>query len=39
MGRCKFGYVQQRVKIRSRSKNDTDIAEMMLESDFVSIPL
>ena len=29
MGRHKFCYVQWSVKIRSRSENDTDIAEMM----------
>ena len=27
--RRKFGYVQQTVKIRSRSLNDTDVAEIM----------
>lgn len=26
----KFGYVQQSLKIRSKSENDTDIAEMIL---------
>ena len=30
MGRHKSGYVQQNVKIRSRSENDTDIAEMIM---------
>ena len=28
-GRLKFGYVQQRVKIRSRIEYDSDMAEMM----------
>ena len=29
MGRHKFGYVQWSIKIRSRSENDTDNAEMV----------
>ena len=29
MGTLKFGYVQQRVKIRSRLEYDSDMAEIM----------
>ena len=32
LGEHKSGFVQQRVKTRSWSENDTDIAEMMLFS-------
>ena len=36
LGKHKSGYVQQSVKTRSRSENDTDTAEMVLCCKFVS---
>ena len=39
MGKHKSGYVQQSVKIRSRSENDTDIVQMMLSDTESPIKL
>ena len=36
VGRCKFGYVQQKVNIKSESENDTSNAQMMSWCKFVS---